>query len=359
MALDDDRDPMYQDEELTTDEEEEVTPDEETPETLLTYQTDALALAQTDALFRGRAAPARGGESPHTFQAVNSPNLPSGLPSLPPQTRCSMYWAERGNKPGILLAMSIGLTDGSGERPGDGDDRRLADFSLEPYLSVPQRSPYNPTQLQLSAEVQKRHLFERSTGRAKKDVQSAGWIKQKCIDWLLAHPPIISENDIAFLRREEQRIYDTLMEIKDQEAAKEREKSLNWGSHKPWLRLYCCLLSEEARPALLTKDNTYQNREQNDARNNEEYKPESFEAVVAGLFNDPSYICVTEALPHLGCDLFMDTVQASRYDVPSEDLQPKDVNKKVSEARARIMKVWLFSSVIVICSLPVTIIFVH
>ena len=75
----------------------------------------------------------------------------------PKDSLCAVWWQEKGNKPNYLLSMAVGLTDGTAERPCDVDDERLlADFTQEPYLSLSQDSSYNPRQKILVEEILRR-----------------------------------------------------------------------------------------------------------------------------------------------------------------------------------------------------------
>ena len=87
--------------------------------------------------------------------------MANSMPS-PEDSACALYWVEKGNKPNVLLAMAIGLTDGSAERPCDRDDRLLADFTEEPYSKLSQNSPYNPRQSHLVAEIVAATILARS-----------------------------------------------------------------------------------------------------------------------------------------------------------------------------------------------------
>lgn len=135
------------------------------------------------------------------------------VPAQPAPPTCDLHWQRMGNKPNIILAMAVGLGDGSAERPCDGDDRMLADFTSDPYVSLSQNSPYNPRQKILAAEIQRKDAIERAGRDARanknnkvKPVAPNSWVKDRCLAWLANHPRrgrviLIAVNDPRFMIR--------------------------------------------------------------------------------------------------------------------------------------------------------------
>ena len=264
------------------------------------YRHDTLAVAQTAALFRDRPLLVTNVQEQADQEAREAEEESPGLtyPSPNELSACALYWQQQGNKPDVLLAMAVGMSLEDNERPcDDGDDRMLADFTQEPYVSLSQNSSYSPRQKTFAAEVARRRSIQMRTDASLKPLACSGWVKSRALAWLYDNV-VALPNDVEFLRREEPKIHRVLMNVLTTAKEQERRKAsaANWGSYKPWLRLYCCIFSDEALEAFLGKDFTFQNAEQTDARNTEEFRPETFEEVVCRLYNDHNFICITEPL---------------------------------------------------------------
>ena len=170
------------------------TADDEMPELAAAgapaYLSDALSLAQTRALFARLQAQEEKRRSEETNAeekqaAEASVALAGGQPGDELCT-CQLVWQRNGNKPNILLAMCVGLTDNSAERPCDGDNRILADFTKEPYVSLSQNSSYNPRQKTLAAEIYRRDALERAVDPARKKDKAV--LITACVCHDLDHP---------------------------------------------------------------------------------------------------------------------------------------------------------------------------
>jgi hypothetical protein len=74
-----------------------------------------------------------------------------------------------------------------------------------------------------------------------------------------------------------------------------------------------------------------------DARNSDN-RPETYEAVVARLYNDPDLDFYTESLPGLH-DSFARPICLDYTLMPGGDISAEDVKKKVGDARAKLMQV--------------------
>jgi hypothetical protein len=74
--------------------------------------------------------------------------------------------------------------------------------------------------------------------------------------------------DVVFLRRQEKKLHDTLCNASD-EAASDKADRGAWNTNEPFLRLYNCIFTKEAREALMNMNNTM-NRPELDAWNSDE-----------------------------------------------------------------------------------------
>ena len=141
-----------------------------------------------------------------------------------------------------------------------------------------------------------------------------------------------------FVIREEAKLYKTLLDIEEeaQIASQEKLSTSNWTGPTPWLRLYSCMFDDRA---VISLKNSQQlkNREELDARNNEE-RPETFEEVVATLYNDPENVYYTELLPELHF-VYADVMELDFTDMPGGKISAEDVKKKIAECRVKLIQV--------------------
>ena len=108
----------------------------------------------------------------------------------------------------VLFAMCMGLTAAEVPEQDPMQIRRLADFNVEPYLSVKNKKPFRPMHKHFLDEIQRRFIvlkipaeeqFKRSDKR--KATMSA------CLNWLKDHP-VTNPQDVSFLRSEEKKFFD-------------------------------------------------------------------------------------------------------------------------------------------------------
>lgn len=228
----------------------------------------------------------------------------------------------------MLLAMALGLKSNH----YDPNSRPLANFendTTDIWKQLPKASI--PKVPQLKNEM-KRRASQRGIKLRKNTAPKA-----ECIKWLEENP-VVDPVDRAFLQEEEAVLYQALIEAAVEHEDEQRAKLLtaNWVGNKPWLRLYCCMVSDEAMTALKRKDEVL-DREQLDARNNAE-RPETHVEVVCRCFNDPEKVFFTEILPELHED-FSEVIRLDFNEMPGGALKPEECKKKMTECRAKLMQV--------------------
>jgi hypothetical protein len=121
-----------------------------------------------------------------------------------------------------------------------------------------------------------------------------------------------------------------------EEAGKEKLANSSWTGNLLWLRLYCCRVHDQARRAILAKDNCLV-RDELDARNLD-MCPETFEAVVARLYNDPDIEFSTETMPELHAAFAM-PINLDFFLMPGGKITAEDVKEKYGDARAKLIQV--------------------
>ena len=97
-----------------------------------------------------------------------------------------------------------------------------------------------------------------------------------------------------------------------------------------------CCVEDEALEALKHKDRVLE-RDELDAHNSS-MRPETFNEVVARLYNDPELELWTEALPELHIT-FAEPIDCSFEFMPGGKISVEDVKKKLSDARAKLTQV--------------------
>ncbi|KAL3935163.1 MAG: hypothetical protein SGARI_003087, partial [Bacillariaceae sp.] len=247
-------------------------------------------------------------------------------PPDPEKSGLLQDYSKSNNSQQLLLAMSFGLKSKDGTR-------LLGDFVNDPlYVSMANKSSFHPTVPMLKAEM-KRRARARGFTRFKKN--SA--LKPECLQWLKANP-VVNIHDIAFLRREEGKTYDSLRDMQEEREREEVEKRdrSNWTTIHPWLRLYHCMVSDDAKEALanlgkVLNKNELQNR-------NDEERPRDYYEVIRDEYNDEGNVIVSEAMPSLHV-LFIEPITLRFSQMPGGELSTEDVKRKVTEAKARTLQV--------------------
>ena len=235
---------------------------------------------------------------------------------------------EAANCKRMLMSMCLGL------RSDDSEERALGDPFQEPYYSIKQRASFLPTSDDLKAEMQRRaKQFGIDTPKSKY------YSKKKCTDWLIAHP-ILEFNDIEFLKKTEQKIVDDILAEKAEKERMKNEKNEKeareaWRTMEPYLRMHLCMVHESAIPELLKKDDVM-DRPTLDARNNEN-RPLNWYEIVAKLWNDPTLVLTTEALPDLH-DSFAYEIELKHEDMPGGNITADDVKSRFADCRAMLIK---------------------
>jgi hypothetical protein len=155
------------------------------------------------------------------------------------------------------------------------------------------------------------------------------WDKKKLVNWLYKNP-VTSLLDREFLIHEEQKLYNML-----DQAAREKEASVNTWSNLVWIRLYLCLYDERARPFFLSKDDVL-DRQELDAHKHEDRPPTLFEKV-AELVNDKENVYQLEAWPDLH-HVFAKALTVSADIMPGK-VSAEDVKRRLAESCARLLKI--------------------
>lgn len=247
-------------------------------------------------------------------------------PPDPKKSQLLEDYSKSNNSQQLLLAMCFGLKSKDGSRS-------LGDFIDDPlYVNMANKSSFHPTVPMLKAEMKRR---ARVRGFTKFKKNSA--LKPECLDWL-KNNPVVDVHDIAFLRQEEAKTYDSLRDMQEEKVREELEKRdrSNWTTIHPWLRLYHCMVSDKAKEALASHGRVL-NKNELQNRNDEE-RPKDYYEVIRDVFNDESIVFISEALPALHVS-FADPLMLKFSEMPGGELSTEDVKRKVTEAKARTLQV--------------------
>jgi hypothetical protein len=237
---------------------------------------------------------------------------------------CEKIYKANGNSVQHLLVMAFGLTDGKG--------RNLAEFEDDEAYKTHLNKAFAPKVPLMKAEMKRR---AEKMGFMK--FRKSSVLKPEAMQWLKMNP-VNDPRDIEWLMKTEKELYKTLLEAVKESQAAEKEKLINsnWTGNLPWLRLYCCMTHDDAKQAMLTKDDLL-NRDELDARNSDS-SPETYEEAVARLYNDPEVEFYTEVLPGLH-ETFARPICSDFSLMPGGSITAEDTKKKIGDARAKLLQV--------------------
>ena len=237
---------------------------------------------------------------------------------------CYNLWMEKNRCPKTLMAMALGLKEPNG--------RLLADFEDDVrYKNMTGRSNFNPT-----VEILKMEMKRRAAKECTKHKKNSA-PKTECLRWLKRNP-VKDEKDVAFLVKEEGKIYAMVAKaaMEEEQLRIEKQSNANWTGACPWLRLYGAMSSDEAKQALAHFNSTL-SREELDARNSIE-KPETYPEVVCRIWNDVNFVYVTETIPDLH-EEFSEAITLKFEDMPGGTITVEDVKRKMTQVRAKLVQV--------------------
>ena len=235
---------------------------------------------------------------------------------------CQAYYEKMGNSKAHLLAMCWGITHLNG--------RELGDVESEPHKSCSNKKKVLPSNQVIKAEIVRR---AGTLGLPKERMpKCTNWNRSRSREWMMANP-VTDMADVAFLACEEEAFYNKLQAANVEKST--AKMCTSWTTLDPWLRLLHAAAHEEARPALLLRDqvldrNGLQNRNAAD-------RAETYEEIVTRLFNDESRTFVTSRVPNLH-SVFSEHHYLS-FDKMPGPITPKEVKSRLADARAKLVKV--------------------
>jgi hypothetical protein len=246
-----------------------------------------------------------------------------------PVSVCEQVYRNNNNSVPHLLVMCIGLYNQVEERP-------LADFEEDVFYKEYLEKSSVPKVPLLKAEMQRR-AREAGIGKLRKN----SVLKPEAIAWL-KNNPVKGKDNIKFLIKQEQALYMAMKAVAAETLAAEKEKlsSAAWTGPKPWLRLYLCATEDKALEAMKFKDSVM-DKDELDARRSTD-RPETFEEVVARLYNDASLHLETEPLPTLHTT-FSETIELPFDSMPGGKITSETVKMRMSESRAKLLQVSYYS----------------
>jgi hypothetical protein len=238
---------------------------------------------------------------------------------------CEHFYMINKNSIQVLLAMCVGLTD-----PKNG--RVLADFDNDRLYKEYLEKAVVPKVPALKTEMKRRALAVGLTKFRKNSVS-----RPQALEWLKMNP-VRGEANIRFLLQAEGKLYATLKGADEEKQAEAQEKlsQAAWTGCKPYLRLYICATEDAALEALRDAALAME-KDELDARNSEE-RPDSYEQIVADLFNDPDCDCRTDALPSLHA-MFALPIDLPFKDMPGGKIDAETVKSRLADARAKLLQV--------------------
>ena len=170
-------------------------------------------------------------------------------------------------------------------------------------------------------------------------VRPTNWSKKKLVEWLVLNP-IVDDSDRKYLISQERVLYTACLSkiassTMTATPSTNTQRAPAWNGHLPYLRMYLCSIMDDVKSALAYGANSMA-RQELDARNSSN-RPDTYEEVVARLYNDDEYVPSTESLPELHAE-FADPIELPFNEMPGGSIDAEDVKKKVTEARAKVMQ---------------------
>ena len=236
---------------------------------------------------------------------------------------CEAFYLAKGNCKKVLLAMCFGLATEDGSR-------KLADLESEPYSSL------SKTRCHPNLQIYRQEIVRRCRAVGVKPPRCSNYSKGRCVTWLLENP-VKAEDCVSFLLqiKDEYWSIQNAAATEKAEIAKDKLRTANWCSNKPFLRLYCCMVHDKAREALLRKDDCL-TRCQLDAGRSSYERPKTFEEIVAAIYNDEDFVPVTESLPTLHV-FFGDTIELPFSNMPGGEIDAEEVKCRYTDCRAKLI----------------------
>ena len=230
----------------------------------------------------------------------------------------------------LLMSMCIGLSS------SDTEERVLGDVTVEPFLSSKQKRQFIPKKSELVKEVERR--FDLKLDDGEKKPRAGNWSNTTLIEWLMSHP-LVEEQEVTYLQKEEKKFYDMLVAAA-REATDVSGNSLGSPPGLIWtnvadMRLIHCLTVDSVKEAYLQR-NEVLNRRQLDARNGPSTTP-SVEQVVSNQYNDPSYKPQSIPLPS-SHDAFITSIDLSLEEVPCK-VTPDQVKRWLADRKTKLVLV--------------------
>jgi predicted DNA-binding protein YlxM (UPF0122 family) len=255
------------------------------------------------------------------LSTITTPELNRILPESLTVGICERYYKCHGEMLPELMAMCLGL------KTVIGGDRMLGDAMIEPYASMKFRKKVTPTQQHMVEEIKRRARCGDDPAPACKY-----WAKEKLMTWLKENPVTLLP-DILFLRKEERKLYDTVVDGLNEAA--EGPRASSWTTNDPYLRMYHCMFHEDVKASLADMSRVLDHDEL-DARNSSERPPDFFQAV-ANAFNDDTLFFISESLPELHY-CFANPMSLYFEDMPGP-LTAEECKKRFADCRAKLIKI--------------------
>ncbi|CAB9521959.1 hypothetical protein SEMRO_1254_G256390.1 [Seminavis robusta] len=231
------------------------------------------------------------------------------------------YYKCSGEKAAELMGMGIGLKTG--------DLREVGNVDIEPYCSMKLKKKVTPTQRHMVEEIRRRCILE-----GEEEPKCKCWEKKKCIQWLQQHP-ITDTQDIAFVIKEEKKLFDLVTKALLEKPTDKKEKSAPWIHAEPYIRLIECMVHDSIRDKFLDMQKIG-DRDELDARNSEN-RPENIFEACARLFNDADHDVYSRCLPELHFT-FADILDCSFENMPGR-ITPDEVKRRWGDCRAKLIKI--------------------
>ncbi|CAB9528478.1 hypothetical protein SEMRO_2235_G320200.1 [Seminavis robusta] len=224
------------------------------------------------------------------------PEPPPASPATFKTAKETLSACKQDQKKALMLCMCLGIMSEDGTR-------WLGDLTVEPYckLSTSKLGKLSRTKPMMSAEVTRRAI-ERNVTKAFP--RPKNW-RNETLEKHLKVNPIVTQEDITFLRSQENALFhaceNMIVESAQQEAAEAKQSAYRWNDSdpRPFYRMYLAAEDDQVKAAMV-EDGKCLSKAKLDGRNSEDV-PITFFAALTDKWNS-DWVARTPVLPNLHGD---------------------------------------------------------
>ena len=224
------------------------------------------------------------------------------LPLLNQTENIELFYVQKEQKMPVVVAMSVGLSDGMGSIFGNDDE-----FALDKRFPSKNKSKWKPKAVTLIDEImrRKKNYYEDEPAATNQQTK-----KSVAMEWLRKNP-IPFPPDIDWVQQKISVLFEA---NKQSETQKQNNSRDQWSGIVPFLRLIHCIFEVDNTKEALQKSFTVMSRQELDGRNSEDNMRICPWKLASDSWNDSDYNPVSSIYINLHND-FHQTIDLSHSEV--------------------------------------------